>query len=291
MIDRKGIFSFLIITFGITYSIEGTLILAGLKLTGVPQLYGQLVIAGVMWVPTVATIVTIKWITCESFAITNFRIGSWKPYLISALIVPACFMFIYALTWLLGLGKPDWQLTGFRALMTSTNARITTMPSSALILPALFLSSLVIGPTLNGIFGFGEEFGWRGYLLPKLMPLGQPKAYTILGVIWGLWHAPLIIVGFNYPGYPVWGIIGMMVLTTTFGIYINEMTLQNRSSILAGWIHGTFNGQGYGIWRILFPNVNPLIGGFTGVVGAIVWLVLGLWKVYRRPKITSYPGE
>jgi hypothetical protein len=241
----------------------------------------------VMWVPTVATVLTIKLITHEGFAITNLRIGSWKPYLVSALLVPLCCIITYALTWFLGLGQPDWQLTGFRALMTSTNSKITTMPSSALILPALFLSSLIIGPTFNGIFGFGEEFGWRGYLLPKLMPLGKSKAYVLLGAIWGLWHAPLIIVGFNYPGYPFWGIIGMMVLTTTFGIYINEMTLQNRSSILAGWIHGAFNGQGYGIWRILFPNVNPLIGGFTGVVGAIVWLILGLWKVYRRPKITS----
>jgi hypothetical protein len=287
MIDRKGIFSFLIITFGITYFIEGILILAGLRLTGVPPLYGQLVIGAVMWVPTVATVLTIRLITHEGFAITNFRIGSWRPYLISALVVPACFIVTYALTWLLGFGKPDWQLTGFRTLMASTNAKITTMPSSALILPALFLSSLVIGPTFNGIFGFGEEFGWRGYLLPKLMPLGRPKAYTILGVIWGLWHAPLILIGFDYPGYPLLGIGCMMVMTTTIGIYINEMTLQNRSSILAGWIHGAYNGQGYGTWRILFPHVNPLIGGFTGVVGAIVWLILGLWKVYRKPKIVN----
>lgn len=291
MIDRKGIISFLIITFGITYSIEGILILAGLKLTGVPLLYGQLIIAGVMWVPTAATVLTIKFITREGFAIINFRIGSLRPYLISALVVPACFIIIYALTWFLGLGQPDWQLTGFRALMTSTNAKISTMPSSALILPAIFLSSLVIGPTLNGIFGLGEEFGWRGYFLPKLMPLGKLKAYIIMGAVWGMWHAPLIIVGFNYPGNPLLGIIGMMVLTTTFGIYINEMTLQNRSSILAGWIHGAFNGQAYGIWRILFPNVNPLIGGFTGVVGAVVWLSLGLWKACRGSEITSRSGD
>jgi hypothetical protein len=59
------------------------------------------------------------------------------------------------------------------------------------------------------------------------------------------------------------------------------MTLQNRSSILAGWIHGAFNGQGYGIWRILFPTVNPLLGGITGLVGILVWLAVGLWTARR----------
>jgi hypothetical protein len=101
----------------------------------------------------------------------------------------------------------------------------------------------------------------------------------------------LIVVGFNYPGYPFLGIVGMALMTTTIGIYINELTLRNRSSILAGWIHGTFNGQAYGIWRILFPNVNPLAGGFTGVVGATVWLILGLWKVYRGRADTTLSGD
>ena len=291
MIDRKGIISFLIITFGITYAIEGTLILAGFRLTGVPPLYGQFIIAGVMWVPAVATVLTIKLITHEGFAITNFRIGALRPYLTSALVVPACFIATYTLTWLLGLGQPDWQLADFRAFMASTGAETSTMPSSALILPAVFLASLFLGPTINGIFGFGEEFGWRGYLLPKLMPLGKLKAYTIVGVIWGLWHAPLIVVGFNYPGYPLLGIVGMLAMTTAIGIYINELTLRNHSSILAGWIHGAFNGQVYGIWRILFPDVNPLLGGFTGVIGVTVWLILGLWKVHRGRVVTTLSGN
>ena len=281
MIDRRGIRSFLALTFGITYAVEGMLILAGLRLTGVPPLYGQLVVAGLMWVPAAATILTIRFVTHEGFAITNLRIGPLKPYLASALVVPACFAVTYALTWLLGLGTPDWQLKDFQEIMASTGADPASLPSSAFILPALFLATLLIGPTMNGVFGFGEELGWRGYLLPKLMPLGKVKAYTILGVIWGLWHAPLIVIGFNYAGHPVWGILGMVVMTTTIGIYFNELTLRNRSSMLAGWIHGAFNGQAYGIWRILFPTADPLFGGFTGLTGAAVWFVVGLWTVRR----------
>jgi len=281
MIDRKGIFSYLAITFGITYAIEGALILAGFRMTRLPPIYGQLIIAGVMWVPTLATVLTVKFVTREGFGITNFRVGALKPYLISALVVPACFIATYGLTWLLGLGQPDWELADFRALMASAGADVSTMPPSGLVLPSVFVSSLFVGPTINGVFGFGEEFGWRGYLLPKLMGLGKLKAYAIVGVIWGLWHAPLVLVGFNYPGYPLLGVVGMAAMTTAIGIYINELTLRNRSVILAGWIHGAFNGQVYGIWRLLFPAVNPLIGGFTGVLGIVVWLVVGLWTVHR----------
>ncbi|UCC88742.1 MAG: CPBP family intramembrane metalloprotease [Anaerolineales bacterium] len=288
MIDRKGIISYLILTFGITYAIQGALILAGFRLTGAPPLYGQLVIAGVMWAPAVATILTVKLITHEGFAITNLRIGALRPYLASALVVPVCFIATYALTWLLGQGQPDWQLADLRALLAATGTQTSTMPSSALILTVVFLASLFLGPTINGIFGFGEELGWRGYLLPKLMPLGKLKAYAAVGVIWGLWHAPLIVVGFNYPGYPLLGVVGMVAMTTAIGIYINELTLRNRSSILAGWIHGAFNGQAYGVWRILFPSVNPLIGGFTGVIGIAVWLIVGLWEVHRGRVVTTF---
>jgi hypothetical protein len=60
MVDRKGVISFLVITFGITYAIEGMLILAGFRMTEIPPLYGQFIIAGVMWVPALATVLTIK---------------------------------------------------------------------------------------------------------------------------------------------------------------------------------------------------------------------------------------
>jgi membrane protease YdiL (CAAX protease family) len=126
---------------------------------------------------------TIKFITREGFGITNLRFGPFKPYLFSALIIPLTFAVTYVLTWLLGLGQPDWNLNALSELMASSRADISTMPPASNLLTILFFTSLILGPTINGIFGFGEELGWRGYLLPKLMPLGKAKAYLILGVI------------------------------------------------------------------------------------------------------------
>lgn len=271
-------------TFSITYLVEGCLALSGFRFTRLPAIYGQLIVAGVMWVPALAAATTIRYVTREGFGVANIRLGSWKPYVVSALLIPACFIVIYGLTWLLGFGQPDWHLEHFLHMVSSAaGAELPTMPSSSLILMGLFFVTLAVAPFVNGLFGFGEELGWRGYLLPKLMPLGKAKAYACLGTIWGLWHLPLVLMGFTYPGYPLIGTLAFIALTTALGIYLNELTLRHRSSILAGWVHGVFNSQKLGIWALLFPEVVPLLGGYAGLVGIIVWLGLGLWQARQRP--------
>jgi hypothetical protein len=285
MLNKKGLLSFLAITFTVTYSIEGVMILSGVKFTLFDTPYwAQLMVAGVMWVPSLATFITMRFITHEKFSTSLLRFGSWKPYLAAWIIIPALFILIYVITWALGLGQPDWQLKAFMDLVASTGADMSTAPSPKLIIGGVFAASLFAGVWFNSLLGFAEEWGWRGYLLPRLMPLGKVKAYLLVGVIWGLWHAPLVMVGFNYPGTPVLGLVAFLAMTTTLGIFMNELTLRYRSAVLAGWIHGLFNCQAYGIWRLVFPTVNPLVGGVSGLVGIIMLLLLGLGTVlfFRR---------
>lgn len=278
MMDRKGILAFLAITFGTTYLAEGILILSGFRFDGIPAILGQYVVAAAMWIPAVAALITIRFVTHEKVRSLNLRFGpSWKPYLATALLIPLTFAVTYAITWLLGLGRPDWQVTSFLATIAATGADMSTAPAPGLLLGGVFALSLLVAPFLNSLFGLGEELGWRGFLLPRLMPLGKWKAYLLLGLIWGLWHAPIILVGFNYPGSPVLGIFMMILLTTAIGFYINELTLRYQSAILAGWVHGVFNSQSYGIWRsLLFAGTNPFLGGITGLVGIVVLTIVGL---------------
>ena len=48
----------------------------------------------------------------------------------------------------------------------------------------------------------GEEIGWRGYMLTRLIDAGVPKPVLLSGVIWGLWHVPLILGGVYLAGPP-----------------------------------------------------------------------------------------
>jgi len=297
VLDRKGIASFLAIAFGLTWLVEGALILAGLRILPIGPAMGPgtgeapaggwqssmplavpLILGGMMWMPALATFLTTRFVTREGLAIANIRVGPLRPYLVSALTIPALFIVTYALSAVLCGVAPDWR---FAAFCRSMGIDPSTLPPPAVLVAGIFLASTFLAPFFNGVFGFGEELGWRGYLLPKLMPLGKPRAYAILGIVWGLWHAPLILVGMNYPGHPLLGVLGMIGVTTSLGIYLNEQTLRHRSSILAGWIHGAFNCQVYGLWRVLFPEMDPLLGGFTGVTGIAVWTIFGLWDMRR----------
>lgn len=94
--------------------------------------------------------------------------------------------------------------------------------------------------------GFGEEWGWRGYMMPKLMELmPKPAAVIVGGIIWGLWHAPLTIAGHNfgidYPGYPFVGIGMMCVLCVMDNAFLTLLTEKTKSIYPAAFCHSVNN--------------------------------------------------
>jgi uncharacterized protein len=291
MLDRKGILSFLGITYAITYAVEIPMVLAGYRFDLGAQPVAQIAVAVLMWAPALATFLTMRFVTHEKRDLLNLRLGAVKPYLVVALLLPLLFIAVYGLTGLLGLGQPDWGLMGFQKMLAAVaNGRpMQAMPSPWVIWPGLYLAALITAPFFNTLFALGEEIGWRGYLLPKLIPLGKPRAYLMLGLVWSAWHWPLIVGGFNYGrNNPFLGILAFTVVTTGLGIYLSELTLRYRSSVLAGWGHGVFNSQRLGVWGILFPGANPLLGGWTGLIGALTWLALGLWQLRQGTHETAF---
>src|SRR5512133_1239242 len=138
MLDRKGIISFLSITFAITYGVEIILILLGVRFDPGTQTQAQLVVAALMWPPALATFLTMRLVTHEKLEILNLRLGSLRPYLKVAWLLPLLYILIYGLTWLFGQGNPDWQLVAFRDMVAQTTGpdKVTEMPSPWLIWPA-----------------------------------------------------------------------------------------------------------------------------------------------------------
>ncbi|MCL4516302.1 MAG: CPBP family glutamic-type intramembrane protease [Firmicutes bacterium] len=271
----------MLITFGLTWGVELAMIFGWhVSFVRTPPMQAQLIVAAVMFAPALAAFITARFITREGFAKTGLRFGPFRAYVQVYFLIPAIFIAAYALTWLLGLGRPDWALRDFMKLVGS-GFPAGSAPAASTMLLVIALGSITFAPLVNSLVAFGEEFGWRGYLLPKLLPLGKWRAMVISGVIWGLWHAPIVAVGFNYPGYPILGVLLMTLLATFMGVYLAYLRIEFDSTALASFGHGVFNSQGYGIWRILFPAVNPVIGGFTGVVGLLVQFAVAAWT-YRK---------
>ncbi len=153
--------------------------------------------------------------------------------------------------------------------------------------------SLVAGPFLNLIGTFGEEFGWTGYLLPSLLPLGRWRAVGIYGVIWGLWHAPIIAGGFHYAGHPIIGILFFCAFTTAIGLIQCSLLLRYRSVLLTSFLHGAINAEAMGIWLLLVTGVSTLWGGTVGLVGILVFGCFGIWLLagQRKTRPERSPAE
>ncbi|MCQ1536424.1 CPBP family intramembrane metalloprotease [Methanosarcina sp. KYL-1] len=276
-IDKKGLAWFLALAFIPTIAVSLILRDVGTDLADKTMAYYSVALATVMFFPGISAFIVRKFITKEGFKDAGLRIGPKKPYLQVAVFIPLLFIVIYAITGL--FYSPDFTLETFMA-----QAGIEETPMEpTLFIAVLFFSTLIVTPLINSIPAFGEEFGWRGYLLPKLMPLGREKALVFSGIIWGIWHMPFVfLIGFGgYPDRLAGGLVFVAVITL-LGIYIGALTLKNDSVVLASFMHGVFNAQAYGIWTIVYPDYNRLIGGIGGLIGIIVLLPVAVY--YLREK-------
>ena len=133
------------------------------------------------------------------------------------------------------------------------------------------ISGLLAGMTINAVFAFGEEIGWRGYLVKLFEGQSFIRTSIITGGIWGLWHAPIILNGHNYPQHPVAGVFMMVlmcILLTPILLYFRQ---KSGSVIVAAIMHGTFNGV-VGLSNIFVLPFNDLLVGAPGLAGMLVLL-------------------
>ncbi|NPA33616.1 MAG: CPBP family intramembrane metalloprotease [Chlorobi bacterium] len=144
-------------------------------------------------------------------------------------------------------------------------------------------SSVFAGVSINALFAFGEEIGWRGYLIHKLFSKNFYVQVVAIGLIWGLWHAPLIFaLGYNYPGFQGWvPLIAFIFFTISVSYVLNNLRVLSGSVFPVTLVHGTVNAIG-GL-MLLSSGENALIGGSAGLVTSLSWLLIGaLLDVIRQ---------
>ncbi len=129
------------------------------------------------------------------------------------------------------------------------------------ILHIISYSIYIISLTLfDCVIAFGEEFGWRGYLTPKLEELlSVPAANLLSGIIWGLWHALIVIMGHNfgkdYKFYPYAGILEMCVFCVIMGIFFTALTKKTKS-VFPATISHAMNNNYFNIIFIIFAMAS-----------------------------------
>ena len=141
----------------------------------------------------------------------------------------------------------------------------------------------MLGATLFALAALGNELGWRGYLLPRLMPLGRPAAYALVGVFWFVWALPLLYLSFSgiESTQDFWGLVPRVaIMMLLLSVVLGEIQRRRSHVGLAAVGLGSFFAQAYeGVWQYLFPiPVEPWTGSF-GVVAIAVWAALALFPV------------
>ena len=257
---RRGLGIYFAIIVVLSAAIEGFIILN-------PSMDG--LIAVLMLVPTIASVVA-RLSLREGFSDVSFRVGGRRGLgaIGLALVFPvAVGLVAYGIAWTTGLA-------GFDA-----------RPSVGMIVP--FAVGLLIGLVLAA----GEEIGWRGYMLTRLIDAGVPRPVLASGLIWALWHVPLVLGGVYAAGpSPALSAALIVVSITSFGFVISRLRLETGSVwpaivLHAAWnriIQGPFDGATMGVGATLWVGESGILTALTLVLTAVIFS-RGRWTNLREP--------
>ncbi len=245
-----------------------------------------------MMTPAIAALVTNRLVRGGRLRDTaGLRMGApgwWRYWIFGWLAIPLFCLAAPFVAALFGLYTLDLvEFSGVRERLIAAGGGIALEQFSVRALITFQLGSVLIAPLLNAPLAFGEELGWRGYLLPRLMRFGQIRALVISGVIWGVWHAPIILLGYNYPNAPVQGVLQMILFCILIGIILGWTRISTGSIWPAVIGHGALNGAAgiIGLFHRAGTHPDPTLVGITGITGLILpaLLIAGLVVTGRLP--------
>jgi membrane protease YdiL (CAAX protease family) len=224
-----------------------------------------------MVTPLAAVLLLLLVVTRDGYTRAGWRVlglhgagwGSWGLAVLGPLLVLGC---SYAIVWSTGIGRLD---------LTNSQGMID------------FLLNLVISLIVTSLFALAEEIGWRGYLLPHLLSLGQLRAMLLSGLLHGLWHLPLMLLT---PFYHASGnrllVVGLFLLTLTVaGVLYGYLRLTSGSLWPVALAHGALNTFWGQFSSLTVATASPLLleylAGESGLLSLLGAALLAGWLVYR----------
>jgi len=270
--STRGIVVYLLIAFAMAWFFWCIPLLFGLTLRS-PS-YFLFLLSGA-FSPAVAGVVVRKWVTHEGFSDAGLRLNfrnNRRYYLIAWLLPLVVVAVILLLAVVFRISTPDFSLE--RAMNTLASGRnpLEIVPR-ALRFPLVgVLQALVISIIAAPIL-WGEEFGWRSYLQIRLMAHRPVLAAIFTGVIWGIWHYPINLQGYNYPDNRILGLFIFPVFTVLLSIIFGWLRLKTGSIWSACLAHAATNAIVGGLTIFLFMGAPNWV--FVGYTGILSWIPLG----------------
>lgn len=248
----RPILYFVLLSYGLAWLVALPLWLDG----GLKNPFFKIVAVMMMVTPALAAGIVSKATDGGAKLSENLGIKPWKPWgrtLLFCLFAVLASLLIVMMALVIGsvFGVYRFDIENFsgfneilRTQFAGREAYMAKLPPLK-IFAALQVLLVVVAAPVNAVAALGEEIGWRGWLLPKLLPLGTMPALTISGVLWALWHAPVILLGFNYPSTPGWlGLVCMTAMCITVGSVLAWLRMRSGSVWPAALGHGAFNAAG-----------------------------------------------
>lgn len=294
MLNIKKIGLFLGLTFAACWALAGNFFTTG----GVIQSNAGLIFLSLyMILPLIMAIVVQKFIYHEKifkpFGIFTRPHWGW---LLLALFTPVLLASIaFALTLLMiPTAKYDGNMSALIALTaksTQMNPQIKTNIANTpldikMILLALYMT--YIGISSKYLISLAEEVGWRGFLLRELRPLGfWPASFTI-GLIWGVWSAPMAWVGLDYPEHKVISVILAIAFFTLFAPIITYFRLRAKTIFASALMLSLIEGMA--LFSIAWvKGGNFLTNGLFGLPGLLTLAIVNVFLFYYEGSRAKTP--
>lgn len=272
-----GIVSYLVLAFGLAW-IPWILLLPD-QVGGDLSKFELIALPGA-FAPALATFVVRKWITREGFADAGLGLhfGKWPYYLFGWLLPYAIVAFICVTAIAFGIAEPNFTPP---TLLAHLPPQIPRADAKFVLPLTSLITALVCTPLL-----FGEEFGWRGYLQLRLFPTRPTLAAIVTGLIWGVWHWPVLARGFDAVGSPVTSLV-MLTIGAIFMSIIFGWIRRNTGSVWATSLaHSATNAIGGSLTVLWFANPSSQL--YTDYFGFLGWIPLGLlcvWIIARTQRL------
>ena len=237
------------------------------------------VLPAMMYTPAVATMLVIRWMHPRSprEVVRSLGLAPIRPAAqLIAFSVGGIFLLLgtvaagIGVSTVLGFDRLDLNgFSGYAALLPDT--ALQAAPIGVLV--AVQVALLPAAAVFNGLLAFGEEIGWRGWLLPALQPLGNWPAVLLTGVAWGIWHTPLILLGYNFDRPDAGGVLLMVAGCVAVGSLLGWLRIWSGSIWPCVFGHGAFNAAGGLIFLLSSADANPDLA-LAGPLGVGTWVVV-----------------